>query len=182
MTTFCEYMTAKRVAAQSRAERAARGEVGPRRIQANTVVRMEPDECGRIGIRRTFVRGHVIDSDSGPDLGGYDAGPSPVELLLTALGGCLAHTFMLQAAARRVEFSNLEVDVSATMDPRAGLVGFPDIPLEPHDVQFDLRVASNAPERALRTAFEAVERLCPVTAALTRGVSIAQRLEIDRSG
>lgn len=180
MTAFEDYLANKRIAAQRRRERAIAGEIGPKRLLTTTRVQHDADSSGVIGNRITQIRGHEIVTDSGPDLGGFDAGPTPVELLLSAIGGCLAHTFMMQASARRISFTDLEVDVSATMDPRSGTPGFESVPNYPTDITIDVRVTSGNDERLVNEAIEAAERGCPVSAILRVDVSLRTSAVITR--
>jgi uncharacterized OsmC-like protein len=139
---------------------------------------MEPDVSGRVGVRNSHIRHHVVATDSGPDLGGFDAGASPVELLFAAIGGCVAHNFMLQAAARRFSFSSLEVEASGVLDLRSGLPGHESTPIHPTDIKIVFRVTSDASIEVVRSAADAAERACPVSAALNPAISIGLEIEL----
>jgi uncharacterized OsmC-like protein len=117
----------------------------------------------RTGVRKIRIRDFQLVSDSGPASGGFDLGPTPVELLFASLGSCLASTFLNQAAARGVPIDQVEVDVQGKTDPRANLPNHPDVPNFPHEVSFELRVVSSASEEVIVELFEAAERLCPIS-------------------
>jgi len=162
MPDFRSYLNDKRAAVRATRERNAAAPPAPKRVTA-TVAAGDGS-----GVRRVTVRGHRLYLDSGHELGGFDLGPSPVEALLGVLGGCLAHTVMVQASLREIPLDSVEVEVSATIDGRAGLPAFPDVPFWPTDIAYVARIASPAGEAEIRRLLEAAERVCPVTALLTQ--------------
>lgn len=155
---FHSYLANKRQAVRAQKLRVERGEAGPKKLTA----RVRAGDGS--GVRRITIRGHELLADSGPETGGYDLGPSPVELLLGSLGGCIAHTFMVQAALREVPIDSLDITVNATSDPRSSV---------PTDIGFELNVTSDADEAILTALFEAAEKACPVTALLTGSHPVA---------
>jgi uncharacterized OsmC-like protein len=60
------------------------------------------------------ARGHVFTSDEPPTAGGEDLGPTPHELLITALGACVAITIRMYA--KRHEWPLEDVSVHLTID------------------------------------------------------------------
>jgi uncharacterized OsmC-like protein len=116
---------------------------------------------GRSGVRRIRIRDFQIVSDSPADFAGYDLGPGSPELLLGALGSCLTHTYLIQAADLGVPLDALEVEVSAKLDPRAGLVG-KDHSIFPDGISYTVHIESPAETAATERLREAVERACPV--------------------
>ncbi|MFT4039145.1 MAG: OsmC family protein [Thermomicrobiales bacterium] len=160
MSGLREYLIDKKIAVTAARERVAQGAASPKTVQAK--VRAE----GRSGVRRVQIRGHQFLTDSGPEMGGFDLGPSPVEALLGALGGCLAHTIIIQAAARNIPLDALEVTVSATADPRAGHPKHPDVPVHPQDITYLVEITSpESPER-IEHLVEVSEQVCPITSLL----------------
>lgn len=143
-----------------------RGALGERRKDAKSddaviarSVRVKAE--GRSGVRRIRIRDFQIVSDSPPDFAGYDLGPSSPELLLGALGSCLTHSYLIQAADLGVPLDSLEVEVKASLDPRAGLVGkahsiFPD------GITYTVHIESPADTAETERLREAVERACPI--------------------
>ena len=134
MTTLNEYLGDKRQAIAARKARIAAGEGVPMTLKAR--VRAE----GHSGIRRIRIRDFQVISDSEADFAGYDLGPSSPELQLGVLGSCLTHTFLIQAAALGVPLDSLELEVTGTIDPRAGSPGFEAVPIYPHDIRYAVSI------------------------------------------
>jgi uncharacterized OsmC-like protein len=162
----------KKGAIRAQRARIDRGEGRPKRLEATVTA------VGRAGVRKIEIRGHNVLADSGPDTGGYDLGPSPVEYLLGSLGSCLAHTFMVHAAMRDVEIDELSVTVTAVSDPRGGHPAHPTIVSGPTNLNYQLNVQSPAPPDEIACVFEAAEKACPVTRLLSQPQEVRGHLEI----
>ena len=59
------------------------------------------------------VRRHAVVSDEGTGVGGEDRGPDPTELLLGALGACVAMTLKMYAGRKGWELGDLQVDLTS---------------------------------------------------------------------
>ena len=175
MSGLREYLVDKKTAVTAARDKVAQTNPAPKRVEAK--VRAE----GRSGVRRVQIRGHQFLTDSGPEMGGFDLGPSPVETLLGALGGCLAHTIIIQAAVRNIPLDSLEVTVSATSDPRAGHPAHPDIPVHPRDITYEVQITSpESPERIERLV-DASEKVCPITSLLVNPQSVTGSVVVTPS-
>ncbi len=58
------------------------------------------------------VRHHGVVCDEAADVGGEDRGPSPTELLLGALGACVAMTLKMYASRKGWDLGDLQIDLS----------------------------------------------------------------------
>lgn len=58
------------------------------------------------------VRHHHVLCDEGADVGGEDRAPGPTELLLGALGACVAMTVQMYARRKGWEIGAVEVDLN----------------------------------------------------------------------
>ena len=58
------------------------------------------------------TRGHVFVSDKPPDSGGEDLGPTPQELLIASLGGCVAITLRMYAERHEWPLEDVSVHVA----------------------------------------------------------------------
>jgi hypothetical protein len=78
------------------------------------------------------------------------------------LGTCVTHIFEIQAALLQVPLDSIEVDVRGTIDPRGGHPGHEATPIWPHNIQYEVQVASSASDAQLNELFAAVEKNCPI--------------------
>src|SRR5580698_1659579 len=126
MSSLNEYLEQKRGALSERRKAATDDSAI---VSRSVRVRAE----GRSGVRRIRIRDFQVVSDSPPDFAGYDLGPSSPELQLGVLGSCLNHSYLIQAAALEVPLESIEIEVEATIDPRAGSVGHETTPVYPQN-------------------------------------------------
>jgi len=162
LSTLIAYLAQKRRALLDRRARISLGELGPLTLKATATAE------GRSGIRR----------DSPPDFAGYDLGPSSPELQLGVLGSCLNHSFLIQAAALEVPIESIEVEVEATIDPRALSAGFETTPVYPKNISYVVKIASSAPEARIDELRAAVERACPILNLLRNPQTIVGRVAL----
>ena len=156
MTTLAEYLTHKREAFRALRQRVLSPGYEPVAIRARVTAE------GRSGVRRVRMRDHQVLTDSPRDFVGYDLGPSSPELALGALGSCLTHSYLIQAAVQGVTLDSLEVEVTGQIDQRAGEVGYEGVPREPHGIAYTVHLGTDAPNEAVDALHKAVSRLCPV--------------------
>ncbi|RLK58911.1 OsmC family protein [Actinokineospora cianjurensis] len=164
MSTLREYLAQKRLAWLSKQDTIATADV----ITPTAKVSAE----GRSGVRRIRIRDHQVLSDSGQDYAGYDLGPSSPELQLGVLGSCVTHIFLIQAAAADLVLDSVEVEVTATIDPKAGTPGFEDVPPSPQNISYTVQIGSPATDEEIDALFAAVERACPILNLLTNPQTI----------
>jgi len=62
------------------------------------------------------IREHFVVTDTPTSEGGLDSGPTPVEYLLTAIGGCVAITLRMYAARRNWDVGKITVNVFQLKD------------------------------------------------------------------
>ncbi len=174
MTTLREYLGLKRQAYQALKEKARAPDYRPNDIVARVTVE------GRSGVRRIRIRDFQILTDSPPGFVGYDLGPSSPEVALGSLGSCLAHTWLIQAAAHELPLDAVEVEVRGRIDLRNGEAGHEDIPPEPHGIGFIVTLTTDAPQTAIDTVAAAVERACPILNLLRRPQQVVA--QVNRIG
>lgn len=156
MTSLAEYLTHKREAFRALRTRYLAPGYTPIPLQARVTAE------GRSGVRRIRLRDHQVLTDSPRDFVGYDLGPSAPELALGALGSCLTHSYLIQAAVQGVTLDSLEVEVTGRIDQRAGETGHERTPREPHGIAYTVHIGTSAPDDAVAELHAAVERLCPI--------------------
>ncbi|HGM6729188.1 TPA: OsmC family protein [Stenotrophomonas maltophilia] len=111
-------------------------------------------------------------SDEPVPLGG-DAGPSPVEYLLQALGACYTAGIALVAAQRGIQLKHVRLDLEADVD-MAGFVGV-DASVPPGVSQVRLTAdmsAHNAGREELQELLSAVDKVSTLRDTLVRPIDV----------
>ncbi len=121
------------------------------------------------------ARNHQLMGDEPTDIGGADAGPTPYELLQSALGACTAITLQMYASRKKWPLEEVRVklnfnkrhskDVEKTQDPRAFIHAF-EILLE-----FDGDLTEEQKDRLVQIANK-----CPVHRTLIQEKELSVRL------
>ena len=65
---------------------------------------------------------HRLSADEGAELGGKDVGPSPYDLLCSALAACTAITLRMYAERKQWPLRAVQVDVRFTRDGKHGAI------------------------------------------------------------
>ncbi len=126
----------------------------------------------RMTFDATTPGGHHIVTDASQAGGGDDRGPSPVELLLIALGSCTAMDVVSVLKKKREPLKGLEVSVEGT---RAH-----EHPMIYTDIEVVYHVRGNVNPKALAHAIELSEaKYCSVGAMLGKSARITTRFEIE---
>jgi uncharacterized OsmC-like protein len=175
MTTLNEYLRHKREAFRELRARVLSPGYQPLSLKARVTAE------GRSGVRRIRIRDFQVLTDSPRDFVGYDLGPSSPELALGALGSCVAHTYLIQAAVHGLPIDSLEVEVTGHMDQRAGLEGYEGTPVYPHDLHFTVHIASPAPDADIEVVHEVVKKVCPILNLLRQAQTISGSIHRTRS-
>ena len=121
-----------------------------------------------------------IEGDHPKELLGTDRGPSSVEVLLAALGHCIASGWAIYGASMGIQIENLKIEVEGDIDLQ-GMLGLP----EPGKVQPGFQkirvthtVKSKAPKDKLEQIMHMAEDLSPTRYSL-RAVDYSSKLVIQ---
>ncbi len=115
---------------------------------------------GESGIRRIRIRDYQILTDTGAALAGYDLGPRAPEVLLGALGSCISHTVLIQAALQGIAVDTLVIDASVDVD---SLAGHADIINPVSGITYTIRIDSpSATPEQMRALNQVLPDICPV--------------------
>lgn len=120
------------------------------------------------------VRQFALTVDEPESLGGSDQGPTPVELVLAALGTCQEIVYATYARVLDIPVDAVTVRVEGTLDPR-GFFGVADVPNGLLGVAFAVDIASPAPTADIARLVAAVNAHCPVLDILRQPVPVAGR-------
>lgn len=131
------------------------------------------EQLGEVMERHFTLRG-----DHPPELLGHNTGPTAVELLLAALGACMAGTFAAQATMQGVTLDELQVDVRGDID-LAGFFGLRPVPAGLSAVELAFRVRSDADPALLEDLLAAARAHSPVFDSLARPIPVATSVRAD---
>jgi uncharacterized OsmC-like protein len=104
-------------------------------------------------------------------LGGADRGPAPGELVLAALGSCVAQTFIEAAAMTGVQVDAFEISVEGHLDLR-GNAGVEGVRPGLTRINLDVEVESDADEDVVEVLLDDAVRRSPVADSLVVGVQV----------
>jgi len=118
------------------------------------------------------LRGHALTVDEPHGIGGGDAGPTPVELVLAALGTCQEITYRAFATALSIPLAGVAVTVEGDIDFR-GFFAI-DEAIRPgfERMRVSVKLTSTADDQALQRLVDIVNRHCPVLDMLTTPVPV----------
>jgi uncharacterized OsmC-like protein len=149
---------------------------------ASAVMDFASESCLQEGLRSEAVmRAHRVVVDEPAALGGGDAGPNPVELILAALGTCQEITYRAYATALGIPLDKVAVKLIGTID----LKGFfaVDDAVRPgyQRISGTVHLQSSASEEDLQKLRAAVNAHCPVLDIITKPVPVELDLQLERS-
>jgi putative redox protein len=147
----------------------------------SAVVTFESDSRLQEGLRsEVAMREHRLVVDEPQALGGSDAGPNPVELILAALGTCQEITYRAYATALGIPLDHVAVKLVGEID----LKGFfaVDDAVRPgyRRISGTVQLRSSASDEELEKLRAAVNAHCPVLDIITNPVPVALDLRIER--
>ncbi len=108
---------------------------------------------------------HSLVSDEPAARGGEDAGPTPLQLVLSGLCACETVTMRRLSQKIRLAVDGFEIAARAVIDTR-GRSGDDRIPAHFLRVEVRARVVTAEPEERVQRLKELVERHCPVATLL----------------
>jgi len=116
-------------------------------------------------------RSATLAVDRPQELGGTDVGPAPGELILAALGSCVAQTFIEAAAMTGVRVDRLEIAAVGHLDLR-GNAGVEEVRAGLTRIHLDVEVACDADEEVVDGLLADAVRRSPIADSLTAGVQV----------
>ncbi|MEQ8659450.1 MAG: OsmC family protein [Gammaproteobacteria bacterium] len=136
--------------------------------------------CLHTGFRSDVsIREHALVVDEPPQLGGEDAGPNPIELILGALGACQEITYQAYAKVLGIPLTRVAVELEGDIDLR-GFFGVDDaIRAGFQRIRGRVHLDSSAPPAELARLKAMVDRHCPVLDMLSTPVPVTLDLVTD---
>lgn len=131
---------------------------------------------GLTGIRRIHARDFQVITDTGPALAGHDLGARAPELLLGALGSCVSHTVLIQAALQGFNIDELIVEASLSVD---SLAGHTDIINPVSGITYTIKLESDATPEQLKTLNDILPDICPVLNIVKFAQSVSSNIVLN---
>jgi len=122
------------------------------------------------------IRGHRLVIDQPVSAAGTDTGPTPLELILASLAGCIGAIGRIIAMQRRIALRGMEIRVEGELDtdgllgkPIEGRVGFESIAIT-------VNVDADMTDEEKDAFIHEVDRRCPVSENLLNVTPIHVKL------
>jgi len=128
---------------------------------------------GRTGIAKSDSAPSAIHFTAPAQFGGIEGRWTPEELLLAAVAGCFTTTLRSIASKADADFTDLEVEASATLHKMESGYAFCEIVLRP-----TLRIADEAKGARALDLLRRAERLCLVSRAFAVPLRFEPQLEV----
>ena len=120
----------------------------------------------------TNIRGHKVVIDQPANAAGTDTGPTPLELVLVSLAGCIGTIGRIVAMQKRIALRGMEIKVEGEIDtdgllgkPIEGRIGFEGITISVH-------VDADMTDEEKEAFIHEVDRRCPVSENLLNATPI----------
>jgi putative redox protein len=127
-------------------------------------------------LREAKIRQFSLIVDEPPTLGGSDAGPNPVELVLAALATCQEITYRAYATALGVPLESVSVKLDGVLDLRGFFAVDERVRPGFTGVQGTVTLKSSASREELAKLKEVVDAHCPVLDILRAPVPVELEL------
>jgi putative redox protein len=144
----------------------------------NAVATFSADSRQVEGLRsETKIRQFSLTVDEPPNLGGTDAGPNPVELVLASLATCQEITYRAYATALGIPLESVAVKLEGSLDLRGFFAVKDGVRAGFDAVRGVVNLKSSAPAADLAKLKEVVDAHCPVLDILRAPVPVDLKLE-----
>ena len=123
-------------------------------------------------LKGTDDSGHEISIDTSKEYGGHNSGPTPMNLLLLALGGCTLMDVISIIDKMRVDYDDITVQVKGERRDKH--------PKTYKDIEIKYIVYGNNPDESkIKKAIDlSIKKYCSVHAMLAGSVAISSSFEI----
>lgn len=124
------------------------------------------------------IREFGLTVDEPPTIGGSDTGPTPVELVLAALGTCQEIVYATYARILGIPLNGVAIRTEGRLDLR-GFFGVAEVPAGFQDVSFAVDIDSPAAPEEIARLVSVVNAHCPVLDILRQPVAVAGTYQLN---
>jgi len=125
------------------------------------------------------IREFKIGIDEPLELRGTNTAPNPVELLLTALGGCIALTYCSYAKRFEVDIEDLIVSLEGDMIPGGWVDERGKVRRGFKQIRYEVQIKTRATEEKISQLHKMVEETCPVSDMLVNQTEIKGKVTVN---
>lgn len=118
------------------------------------------------------IRDHALTIDEPMSIGGSDLGPSPVEIVLAALGSCQEITYRAYATALGIKLDKVSVEIEGDIDFRGFFAVDDSVRPGYESIRAVVTIESKATAEELEKLREMVNSHCPVLDMLSNPVPV----------
>ena len=119
------------------------------------------------------ARQFTISIDEPPTMGGTDAGPNPVEYVLSAFLGCLNVVINVIAKERGVEIRGMKSHAKGSLNPALFATGSSPDRAGFKAIEVTIEVDSDASDEVIEDIVAEAEKRCPVSDNLANVTPVA---------
>lgn len=126
------------------------------------------------------VRDFTVIIDEPKSFGGTDAGMTPVEAVLMALGSCQCIVAAAFSRAKRINLEDVWVEVEGDLDPSGFTRGADGVRRGFQEIRTILHLKSDAPQEKLEEYAKFIADRCPVEDNLLNQTAVVPVLVVER--
>lgn len=120
----------------------------------------------------TSGSGHAVVMDAPKDVGGQNTGPTPMEMVLIALGGCTGIDVVSILRKMQMHFTRFEMEIQGERAP--------EYPKNFTKIQIVYKIWGDVPEEKLQRAIDlSLEKYCSVSNSLKPKAEISYTYQIN---
>ncbi len=119
---------------------------------------------------------HSLVMDQPRAAAGTDAGPTPLDVVLAALGGCFGTIGRFLAHQRKIDLRGMRFDIEADYDPDGLLGRNPDVRPGFQAIRLLVDIDADLTVEQKQEFLQEVERRCPLADNLLHGAQVHSRL------
>lgn len=119
---------------------------------------------------------HQVLMDQPRTAAGTDTGPTPLDMVLAALGGCFGTIGRFVAHQRRIELRGMRFEIEADYDPDGLLGRNPEVRPGFQEIRMRVDIDADLTEAQKQEFLEEVERRCPLADNLLHGTRLRSQL------